>query len=198
MVGYRFTNKEPEDQTITDILNLNAFNEEQLEQFAKIVFGFLSQRTNLLEDIATFGNEQGLGQNALRNIVRGFIFFCREALKTNLTPAYVKEDLVRMGLNEDKAIYIATQWKANFLSLSRSIIGQTLTVNELLDMEWSFGVTTASNELQKSGSTFLQLKLVFDNGNGSTSVQHMELSLAQFYQFLRQMELAKTNLEYFS
>jgi hypothetical protein len=43
------------------------------------------------------------------------------------------------GLSETKGEYFAEQWKANLVGLSRSALGQTLMVNQLVDMEWKFG-----------------------------------------------------------
>ena len=48
--------------------------------------------------------------------------------------------------------------------MSRVAAGQSLTVNQLVDMEWKFGVTAADSDMKKVGNTFLQLKLVLDKG----------------------------------
>ncbi|XP_077862236.1 COMM domain-containing protein 7-like [Saccoglossus kowalevskii] len=70
-------------------------------------------------------------------------------------------------------------------------------INQLVDMEWKFGVTAANSEINKVGNTFLQLKLVVNKGNRTENV-YMELTLPQFYSFLHEMEKAKSSLEYFS
>lgn len=54
--------------------------------------------------------------------------------------------------------------------ISRSAVGQTLSVNQLVDMEWRFGVTASSNEAQRVGSSFLQLKLLINKGNANEEV----------------------------
>lgn len=71
-------------------------------------------------------------------------------------------------------------------------------INQLVDMEWKFGVTAASSELKKVGNSFLQLKLVVNKGNEQTEEIFMELSLPQFYTFLHEMEKAKANLDLLS
>uniref|UniRef100_A0AAY4D1G8 Nucleolar protein 4-like b n=1 Tax=Denticeps clupeoides TaxID=299321 RepID=A0AAY4D1G8_9TELE len=76
-------------------------------------------------------------------------------------------------------------------------IGQTLMVNQLVDMEWKFGVTVGTSEIQKLGNIFLQLKLVIRKGNTTENV-YMELTLPQFYNFLHEMERAKASMECFS
>lgn len=71
-------------------------------------------------------------------------------------------------------------------------------------MEWNFGVTAASSELEAVGGTYLQLKLVIDKGageEGSSSREEnvlMELTLPQFYEFLASMEKAKTYVDFLS
>ncbi len=56
-------------------------------------------------------------------------------------------------------------------------------------------MTSATHELQSVGNTFLQLKLSIDRG-GVKGSRHMELTLPQFYQFLMQMEKAKSQLDF--
>uniref|UniRef100_A0A803SST0 COMM domain-containing protein n=1 Tax=Anolis carolinensis TaxID=28377 RepID=A0A803SST0_ANOCA len=98
------------------------------------------------------------------------------------------------GLSEEKASFFEEQWKGNVATLSRLAVGQTLMVNQLMDMEWKFGVTAGSSELGKVGSIFLQLKLVVKKGNRMEPV-YMELTLPQFYSFLHEMERMKASLE---
>ncbi|KAG7260238.1 hypothetical protein CRUP_031893 [Coryphaenoides rupestris] len=47
--------------------------------------------------------------------------------------------MVPQGLNEDKAAHFSKQWGDHSTVLSRRAVGQTLTVNQLVDMEWKFG-----------------------------------------------------------
>ncbi|EFA81273.1 COMM domain-containing protein 7 [Heterostelium album PN500] len=101
-------------------------------------------------------------------------------------------------LSEEQAELIAQKYKTSFIGLSRSFVGNTLAINQVLDMQWRFGVTTASSESKKGGNTFLQLKLVLDQGGDNKQEVHMELTLPQFYQFLKEMEQAKASLEYFN
>uniref|UniRef100_A0A8C5TR97 COMM domain-containing protein n=1 Tax=Malurus cyaneus samueli TaxID=2593467 RepID=A0A8C5TR97_9PASS len=101
------------------------------------------------------------------------------------------------GLSEEKASYFAEQWKVNSPTLTRLAVGQTLMINQLIDMEWKFGVTAGSSELEKVGSIFLQLKLVIKKGSQLENV-YVELTLPQFYSFLHEMERVKTSLESFS
>jgi hypothetical protein len=100
------------------------------------------------------------------------------------------------------------------------MIGATLMVNQLVDMEWKFGVTASNrfhyffvfffvkdysnhfqinnSDMAKVGASFLQIKMTLDKGNTTTEDVHLELTLPQFYEFLAQMQKAKANLDFFS
>lgn len=163
------------------------------------------------------------------------------------------------GLDAAKAAIVEAKWAANLGALSRSVATSTLVVNKVVDMEWNFGVTAASSDVDQVqslcpvsvsvalcicaneqlplsltvallmwqvGSTFLQLKLKIDDGSGNQDAGagssaagaagddddassgtsgtktngevFMELTLPQFYDFLAQMEKAKTLVDYLS
>ena len=65
-------------------------------------------------------------------------------------------------------------------------------------MDWSFGVTAASDDISNVGKTFLQLKLILerDASTEGCDVIFMELSLEQFYQLLASMEKSKAYIDY--
>ncbi|KAJ9447493.1 COMM domain-containing protein 7 [Diplonema papillatum] len=65
---------------------------------------------------------------------------------------------------------------------------------KLVDMDWRFGVTAATSESHSDGSTFLQLKLVLENGAGEQERVYFELTLPQFYEFLATLESAKVKV----
>ncbi|XP_023610260.1 COMM domain-containing protein 7 [Myotis lucifugus] len=119
------------------------------------------------------------------------------ALKKSLTAEQVRADFITLGLSEEKATYFSEKWKQNAPTLARWAIGQTLMINQLIDMEWKFGVTSGSSELEKVGSIFLQLKLVLKKGNQTENL-YIELTLPQFYSFLHEMERVRTSMECFS
>lgn len=81
-----------------------------------------------------------------------------------LTKSFDTQLLVTSGLPDDKATLVARVYKKNTGALSRALAGRTLTVNQLTDMQWRFGVTSGSSEVRKSGKTFLQMKLTINNG----------------------------------
>ena len=100
MSSFHFTKVPPDDQMYTDIKSLNKFEEKPFCQLLDIVFSFLvspKEGSRFMSQIAEFAEEHGLGTNALKNVVKSLLSFFKSALKNNLTPAQVKEDLEHLG-----------------------------------------------------------------------------------------------------
>ncbi|XP_035237617.1 COMM domain-containing protein 7 isoform X1 [Anguilla anguilla] len=200
MLQLQFTKDTLPDSISTDFQNLNKFSEQQFVSLIDIIFRFLvdpKEADRFLQQLSEFAAENGMSAGPLRNLVKSVLLVPHGALKKALNADQVKEDLVTLGLNEDKALYFSNQWKVHYPVLSRLAVGQTLMVNQLVDMEWKFGVTVGTSELQKVGNIFLQLKLVVRKGNSTENV-YMELTLPQFYNFLHEMERAKASMDCFS
>ncbi|EGC32367.1 hypothetical protein DICPUDRAFT_38509 [Dictyostelium purpureum] len=200
-LGNNNSNELPDQQLLNEIGYLSNFEDEALEQLIENVFEFMiiQKAEDLMKSISDFSQQHSVNENTIKNIVRGCIVFFKGSAKNNLTPDYVKEDLINFKLSEDQAKIVSLKYKQHFIDLSRSLVGNSLSIQQVLDMQWRFGVTTSSSEFTKSnttGSTFLQLKLVLDKGNNIKEDVHMELTLPQFYEFLKQMQSAKQSLEY--
>ncbi|XP_067227136.1 COMM domain-containing protein 7 isoform X1 [Chanodichthys erythropterus] len=209
MLQLHFTNDTLPDNVSTDFQNLNKLSEQQFVSLTEILYQFLlepKESERFLQQLTEFAGENGMSAGPLRALMKSVLLLPHGALKRNLTAEQVKVDLLSLGLNEDKAshftdqyvyIFHLFQWRVHYPVLSRLAVGQTLMVNQLVDMEWKFGVTVGTSELQKTGNIFLQLKLVIRKGNTTENV-YMELTLPQFYNFLHEMERAKASMDCFS
>lgn len=100
MIQFRFTQDAPDQQMLTDFGNLGAFNEEQLGQFVDIIMNFFAgqQAGELMESVSEFSSTHGVNANALKTIIRAVLIFFKGAVRANLTPLYVKEDLLILGM----------------------------------------------------------------------------------------------------
>ncbi|XP_006030589.1 COMM domain-containing protein 7 isoform X4 [Alligator sinensis] len=173
---------------------------QQFSALTEVLFRFLTEPKEVerfLTQLSEFAATNKISLGPLKNIVKSLLLVPNGALKRNLSSEEVKADFIALGLSEEKASYFAEQWKLNSPTLTSLAVGQTLMINQLIDMEWKFGVTAGSSELEKVGSIFLQLKLVVKKGNHTEPV-YVELTLPQFYSFLHEMERVKTSLECFS
>lgn len=200
MASFHFSREKPDDTLLGELATADKFSDEAFTQFANLVFGFLTQpkqANTMMEQIEKFAGEQGVGEAAMKNVVRSWLTFLQLVHRGNLSLAHLQEDLQQLGLSESKVSAVCSLYKANYTALARSVVGRTLMVNQLVDMEWKFGVTAGSSEARRVGSTFLQMRLSLDRGSKTEDV-HLELSLPQFYEFLREMERAKASLEVLS
>ncbi|XP_028309410.1 COMM domain-containing protein 7 isoform X1 [Gouania willdenowi] len=207
------------DSISADFQNLNKFNEQQFHRLEEILFQFLlepKETERFVQHLSEFAGDHGMSFGPLRNLMKSVLLvpqgedththththtlipvFCSGALKRNLTAEQIKEDLLTLGLSEDKATSFSQQWDQNRSALSQLVIRHTLMVNQLLDMEWKFGVTVGTSEIHKVGNIFLQLKFVVRKGNSTENI-FTELTLPQFYNFLHEMERVKACMECFS
>ncbi|GAB1609211.1 COMM domain-containing protein 7-like [Argonauta hians] len=185
----------------SDLQTLDKFETEQFSQLVQLMFSFLvdpNKSSQMLTHLETFAEETGANLAALKSVFKSLLMIPNDALRRGVTAATFLEELTGLGLSQEKAEYLTEQWKKNMASLSATALGQTVMVNQLVDMDWKFGVTLSSSELTKVGNTFIQLKLVVSNGKGELNTVYMELSLKQFYSFLHEMERAKASLEMLS
>ncbi|KAF0972657.1 hypothetical protein FDP41_008906 [Naegleria fowleri] len=156
----------------------------------------LSSVQQLHEALNPLSESSGVSTQKLANLIRSITVFLQGVLGNNLKPEFIEQDCKNLGLDDDKAQLTCQLWKKYFIALSRGVFSQTLSVHPLLDLDWRFGVTASSSELNEVGSTFLQLKLTIDDG-GRRDV-FVEMTLQQFYDFLHEMEKAQSSIEFFT
>ncbi|KAI0216306.1 COMM domain-containing protein 7 [Lamellibrachia satsuma] len=197
---FNFTGETPPDSVFADIQALNRLSAEQYTQLTDIAINFLThsdKATSLQTLLDDFSQQHSISVTTLRNIFKSFLLVPNGAMKKNLDPEQVKEDLLKLGLSEENAAHFTEKWSQHQTMASRQALQHTLVVNQLADMEWKFGVTAASSELNKVSNTFLQLKLLINKGNKMETVD-LELTLPQFYSFLHEMERAKASIDFLS
>lgn len=147
----------------------------------------------------------------LKTLVRGLIVFLqggvtivlylnvnshlqRAAMKDGWSAADLESQCRSLSLEPLATRTIVKIWQRKAPQMVSTLLSKTIKANRLIDLDWSFGVTAASDDSDQVGKTYLQLKLTFE---GQKNV-FMELSLDQFYQFLAQMENCKSYLDFVS
>lgn len=110
---------------------------------------------------------------------------------------------------------ICTAWDTTGPRLGQVLADRMVQAGSLLDAEWRFGVTVSTDDVARVGSTFLQMKLTVSGGNeggagagagaqerggaGQASgvrVEHLEMTVPQFYDLLAQLEKAQSYASY--
>ncbi|XP_022350367.1 COMM domain-containing protein 7 isoform X2 [Enhydra lutris kenyoni] len=170
-----------------DMQQLNQLG-AQFSALTEVLFHFLTEPKEVerfLSQLSEFATTNQISLGPLRSIVKSLLLVPNGALKKSLTADQVRTDLITLGLSEEKATYFSEKWKQSAPTLARWAIGHTLMINQLVDMEWKFGVTSGSSELEKVGSIFLQLKLVVKKGNQTENlyIGESEFLLEPFHFF---------------
>lgn len=110
MATFHFTAEPPKPQLFTDVQSLNAFSDAQLGEFVGITLAFLGQADGASGLLAEFAAKNGVNIKALNNTIKGILFFFAEALKANMSPEAVQQDLVSLGLDETKVQFFMQIW----------------------------------------------------------------------------------------
>merc|ERR1739838_270116 len=107
----------------------------------------------------------------------------------------VKEILQNCPLQQDRCELIIQQYDmiAEMVSSIRSLNNPR---EELVDLQWKFGVVAGSSTLDEAGKTFVQVKLVSNSINGGMFARHIEMTMDKFYALLHQLEKAKASMDY--
>uniref|UniRef100_A0A2K5YCC5 COMM domain containing 7 n=1 Tax=Mandrillus leucophaeus TaxID=9568 RepID=A0A2K5YCC5_MANLE len=152
----------------------------QFSALTEVLFHFLTEPKEVerfLAQLSEFATTNRISLSSLRSIVKSLLLVPngeRRLTCKNIPPTF------------SSLLLSDVTWKQNAPTLAQWAIGQTLMINQLIDMEWKFGVTSGSSELEKVGSIFLQLNFLSP-----------ELTLPQFYSFLHEMERVRTSMECF-
>jgi DNA repair ATPase RecN len=195
---YHFQSDDVDTEFITDMQTAQTVPTDVLKQLIQASIKILTGESQLAslevlyEALTPLSERAEASPKKLAGTVRSLAMFYQGATRKNLKVDLFKEDCEKLGYDEERTNLLANVYKKYFVSLSRVLVAQTLTVNPLKDMDWRFGVTASTSEVNQVGTTFLQLKLVV----GDEKV-FLELSLPQFYDFLHQMEKAKAALDFF-
>ena len=118
-------------------------------------------------------------------------------MKSGLSSTQLNERCLSMKLNDVVSERLVNTWNTNSVQIKSSLLAHTISTNRLLDIDWNFGVTFGSSDDQNVGKTYLQLKLVIDEGINGVRTHFIELSIDQFYQLLATLESCKEYLDFF-
>jgi hypothetical protein len=109
---------------------------------------------------------------------------------------YLRKRSQQVGLSSTVTQEIIQTWNNFEKKIGKYLISKVLSKNRLVDLDWSFGVTSSTEEQDHVGKTFLQLKLVIDDDEQGRRVTFLEMSVDQFYQFLASLEKCRTFLDF--
>jgi hypothetical protein len=181
-----------------DLAVLNNMTDEQTIEIVDLVLSFLIDpvHSNFQSGLSAFVETHQINAGQMRSCAQSLIIFLQEAMKGGYNMVQLEERCLTLNLATGVITIITKLWKKKSSSIATSLLARTLSNNQLIDLDWSFGVTAASDDCDHVGKTFLQIKLTVDRGAEGPKEIFMELSLEQFYSFLASMEKCRTYLDY--
>ena len=117
-------------------------------------------------------------------------------MKDGWSSAELAKNCYTLQLSVEAVGTIVACWQEQAGRMASTLLSRTIKANQLIDLDWSFGVTASSDDCNHLGKTYLQLKFTIDSGDRGCEDVFLELSLDQFYQFLGQMENCKSYMDF--
>ena len=177
----------------------NSISLDTLKSVTSLVLGLLidAKSVDFASDIAEIASTHGQKPAIIKGVMKELLGVFQSAMKEGNSSKQIETQLVtQFAMPDTLAAGICEVWSENSSRISSSLLSKTLKANHLVDLDWNFGVTAASSEMEQVGAAFLQLKLSMDKGeNGGAQDVFLELSVDQFYSFLSSMEQCKRFLD---
>lgn len=173
-----------------DIAALNNIDVDKCAYLISSSLKFASKlNTMSMDDVvdglsADIAQKLELKSKSLKRVLVSLLSFVSGAIKYNLSVSSVEADLTEFGLDSDHIVVFTKSWNVEYVKLNRSAVASSLSLNEVVDMEWKFGVSASSNNAKKLGTTFLQLKLLINKGNGKMENVVMGMLALFFFIFI--------------
>ena len=195
MAQYYFSMGLIDENFITAFMNLNRFEDANYTEFLQQILTFLSnpkEPQQFISKLEKYADVLNVQFPALQQIAKAVLLFFRGCLQRSLSITQISEDLSNLGLNEGKVHLLSQIWSHSYGVISNVNQQRVLTIHQLGDLEWRFGVTSGNSLVSRVGKIFLQMKFKIVTGE----IISIEMSIEQFYSFLHEMERARASIEY--
>lgn len=152
---------------------------------------------DISSEVNRLASDSSVKASVLRGAISEVVGFYSLGQNSGWTAAKLREHLKTTPCPANVCTVIVRVWDENQGRITASSLTKTLKANQLVDMDWVFGVTASSDSCNEVGKTYLQLKLTFDQdvGDGGKHM-HLEMTVDQFFAFLSSMEQCKQFLEF--
>ena len=187
-----------EDAPLEDLSQLACFNEEQLGALTGMTVSFLLDPDigEYQKGIKAFGGKHNYKIKQMKQLSRVLLLALQRAMKEGWNISELQRKMIGAGLPEALTKSVAAQWKRRSGLIAKALLTRTTQANQLIDVDWSFGVTASCSETYQVGRTYLQLKLTVDRADGKGYQKvYLELSLENFYLFLAELEKCNSILK---
>lgn len=132
---------------------------------------------------------------ALESAVHGILYLYRTALRLHLSGEQLATQLLMSSAWNEAAVHVIQQeWseQVRLLGTSASSASQVVNIGQLIDMQWSLGMSMASSNCRNLNSPFVAMLLKVAMPSGSVIERSFEMTIPEFKNFSQQIhEMAK-------
>lgn len=147
-----------ESETVDEVLardlsSLQKLSVGQLEGLMSLIVGFLvdAKGGGFQEKLGEYAEAHELGSSSLKSMVRASLLFLQRGVRAGWAQSQVIEASSLMGLNDEVAEVIGRCWAERSSELTSALLSKIVSANQLMDVDWSFGVTAASDDSDQVG-----------------------------------------------
>ena len=137
------------DELLKKDLNLlTNLTNKQLNELINCIIHFLidTKGTELQDKLSVFSETYGIGGSPLKTMVRSSLLFLQRGVRGGWLTDQMRSACEGMGLNAECSEVIASCWDQHSSNLSSSLLSKMVSANQLMDVDWIFGVTAASDD----------------------------------------------------
>ena len=151
---------------------------------------------SMQSEMEALAETTGMKASILRGAISEMVMNYDLARRNGWAPSKLSNHLEANHYPDDVRDISVQVYGDNQGRITAASLAKTLKANQLVDMDWIFGVTASTDSCDEVGKTFLQLKLTFEQEvSGGGKSMHLEMSVEQFFAFLSSMEQCKQILD---
>ena len=137
-----------DDTLKKDLAHVSNLEADQLRSLVLIVIEFMVQKKsqNFLISLEEFAANCTLSPAALKVVSRALIIIFESGMKEGWSSSTLQNVFLKYGLTNESCEVIRTEWQKNASTIASKLLSNTIAANELVDVDWSFGVTASTND----------------------------------------------------
>lgn len=183
---------------LQSLSNIGQLSRPHLSILLQFTFNLLTNQSNendevLKGQLQEYLKEQGsndISTDEFWNYTKCLLFIFKSSVQNELTRDKLEADLKHLGCNQNGTLIARAFFQHAYQAVSlQSSKDEDINLNSVIDFEWRFGITASSSEMSRIGKPFVQMKFIIQ---GREDPVYLELRVDQFYEFLHEMEKAKT------
>lgn len=136
------------EQLRADCGHLNSFESASVRSLVQIVMSFLLNpvASDFQSALAELAGTANISPGALKVSSKCLIVVLQGAMKEGWSGGQVHSECVKVGLSTAVVEDIVSCWQSKASDIASHLLSQSLSTNQLLDVDWSFGVTAATDD----------------------------------------------------